>query len=157
MSIPILLYFVCDFDFYGCFITAFEQNDNFLQILAGGAKTWKFNLYSVWGNYLAFLIGVGFPLFGLLIAFLISKRHLFVSFDLADKIGFALSGLIVLSGCAGLFYMETERIWLFMAVFVVVPATQHIKTMLNSKAWLVVPCLLLFQTLVQEVLLFSLW
>ena len=157
LVVPVGLYVCWNFDLYRCLVVGRALNDNLIQTIAGGEQPWLLYLHAVWCNFLAFFIGLGFPVFGAALVWLLSRRPVLRTPGLLDQVSIALILTLLLCGCSGLFFMETERIWLFLAVFFVLPAVRQLEPALSGKAWICFPCLLLIQTGVQEYLLFAQW
>jgi hypothetical protein len=81
--------------------------------------------------------------------------------DTAGALGFALALTAVVIGTAGLYHMETERNWLFLAMLAVLPAAALLARTGEARQRLTnlrfVAALLLGQAVAQEIFLYTLW
>lgn len=156
LALLLLLYLVCRFNMYACFKTALVLNLEFMSKVIG-AEPRQVYWYAVWGNYLAFAVGIGFPTAAFLVVRFRRLHHRLWEYDPATSFAAALALSLVVAGSAGIYWMETERIWMFFAFLAVIPAAETIVALQERNSWLLPIGLTFVQTFFQESLLFSLW
>ena len=103
-------------------------------------------------NLSAFLIGVGVPL--TILWFNGTVKSIQLSRDLFP---FSYLVTLVIITFSTLYTMEVERIWIFMAPFIVIPAAKylHSRSNISDLRWII--SLMVLQLLLFEVMLYTYW
>ena len=103
-------------------------------------------------NLSAFLIGVGVPL--TILWFNGTVKSIQLSRDLFP---FSYLVTLVIITFSTLYTMEVERIWIFMAPFIVIPAAKylHSRNNISDLRWII--SLMVLQLLLFEVMLYTYW
>jgi hypothetical protein len=156
LALLLLLYLMSGFNMYDCFKTALMLNLDFMTEVIG-AEPRQVYWYAVWGNYLAFAVGIGFPAAAFLVARFRLLHRRFWEYDPAASFAAALALALVIAGSAGIYWMETERIWMFFAFLAVIPAAETVVALQEKNSWLLPVSFTFVQTFIMESLLFSLW
>ena len=141
---------------YACFTAALGLDLDFMTEVIG-AEPRRVYWYGVWGNFLAFGVGLGFPGAAFFVVRLRQLHRRVRQYDPADSFAAALLVVLVISGSAGIYWMETERIWMFFAFLALIPAAEAVAALEERHSWLLPVGLTFAQTFIQESLLFSLW
>jgi len=157
ISITFALYIFLDFNIIKCLLTAINLNRALIDRITMGTDRLIVYLYSSWGNLLAYCIGSGLVLMGLAVGSLCKMRKVASGNKSNYHYSIALFTTVVIIGVSGLFYLETERIWLFLSCLMVIPASGLLISIESKKLRLTLISLLFVQTLIQETLLNSLW
>ena len=160
----LLMYWLAGYNFLACLRGAIEI-DSKGSVLHSGCGTGYENLsrylFISGVNLFAFFSGIGLPTItlwfreaGSTIRNAFSKKP-FPDFLLAYVI------VLVLVAFSTLYTTETERIWMFMAPFVLIPAAANLKKYMDEKQreWMLylVIAMLFIQTLAFEIFLNTLW
>ena len=100
-----LMYFLFDFDILATFTQALENNSQ--AMTANSFDTWRRFLIRSSGNFISFFFITGIPAIALFLYRFNNQSGRF-----SRAISIATFGTIILAAFSGLFFMETERIWL---------------------------------------------
>jgi hypothetical protein len=140
----ILIFFVSGFNIVESLIRSIRFDRRWLN--PGNDPLLRYFMISL-GNLSAFMIGIGFPiviLWGQNIKNYWREKDLF-------PIAFLISLLVI--SFSGLYSMEVERIWIFMAPFVVLPIAKSISR--TEFRWAI--ALLSVQLVIMEMILYTYW
>ena len=160
----LLTYWLTGYNILACLREAIEINNKGSLHHSGcgtGYETPSRYLFISGTNLFAFFSGIGFPTTTLWLREVkdtirngLSKRD-FPSFLLAYVV------LLILIAFSTLYTVETERIWMFMAPFILIPAAKNLRRYTdrrrNERIFYVVIIMLYIQTLFFEVFLDTLW
>jgi len=140
VGFALLLFAATGFPIWGCFLRARELNAALMQHAAGGDPASLWGFLSL-GNATAFLIGAGL---GLAAAAFVRSR-----------VSLAVALVLLAMSLGGIYFLETERIWLFALPWLAASAVSNGPLDDRSlRTLLAVGCA---QALVLETALFTLW
>ncbi len=161
----LLLTFFTGFRFIPTFLTAVCLEKELLHKAVGvstGYSLSDLRCYTMAGNILAFSLYTGFPVIALWLRSVISGFHKNPKQkNLLDLFSIASFLLILTITISNIYHLETGRIWFFISLLLIVPASQRIVTIKNAflkhKVLWVVYIVLFLQTGIFEILFFTIW
>ncbi len=115
MLLYLLLYLFNGFNIYECFINAVKNNSKLMN--NGFDDPYRYFIRST-GNLIAYLISIGFVLTGLFIKYILSKEN---KNQPVYRLSLSVFLTIIIASFSGLFFLETERIWLFFTPLIAIP------------------------------------
>ncbi len=167
ISVLLFLKFFFHFDYVACLLEAMKI-DAYGSLHHSGCGTGfespERYFFISFSNLLAFFIGMGIPgttlWFRELWSIAFGKRDV-RKFEITDVFIISFIVTLLLNAFGGLYTLETERIWMFLSPFIILPAAKNFTSHLEEIKFKAEPFLTItlafIQTLLLEILLATLW
>lgn len=155
LLIYLSLYLILGFDMWLCFRQAIQNAHQLMGVNGGFDDIWRYILRSS-GNILAFFWSIGLLSSAMFLVgmyrIIVQERHISKNWQLmASSLGLTL----LISAFGGLFFGETERVWVFFVPFVLLVVAHEWQLFQNRYGFIssfVLYVILLLNALLQELL-----